>query len=297
MVTDLTSHFRTLQPRLFEQFQKMIQSKQVSHAYLFSGSFFSEEAALWLAQSQFCENAQEGLPCQNCRSCRLILEHSFSDVKMVSPVNNVIKTDTIRELTKEFTRSSFEGKAQVFIIKDADKMHLNAANSLLKFIEEPQGPVHVIFLTSDSEKILGTIRSRCQIVHFPKNKAYLEQLLQEEGLLLTQARVIADLVKTINEARQLAQQPKFLELMAQSEKFLKSWENQPNQAYLEVAKLVALCPEKVDQERAFDLLMIGLAREGYHLRQAYFEKVNQARLMWQANVSYQNTLEYMLLVE
>ena len=62
----------------------------------------------------------------------MIAQGDFSDVKLVEPQGQIIKTDTIRQLTREFSQSSFEGHAQVFIIRDADKMHVNAANSLLK---------------------------------------------------------------------------------------------------------------------------------------------------------------------
>ena len=79
----------------------------------------------------------------------------------------------------------------MFIIRDADKMHVNAANSLLKFIEEPQSQIYIFLLTADDSRILPTIKSRVQLFYFPKNKAYLEDLLQREGLLLTQAKVLS----------------------------------------------------------------------------------------------------------
>ena len=94
-------------------------------------------------------DSENGLPCGHCRPCRLIAQGDFSDVKLVEPQGQIIKTDTIRQLTREFSQSSFEGQAQVFIIRDADKMHVNAANSLLKFIEEPQSQIYIFLLTAD----------------------------------------------------------------------------------------------------------------------------------------------------
>ena len=132
------------QPKLLEKFNTILQSDRMSHAYLFSGNFASLDMALYLAQSQFCEKRQSGLPCQKCRACRLIANGEFSDVKIIEPQGQLIKTETIKELTKDFSRSGFEGKSQVFIIKDCEKMHVNAANSLLKFIEEPQSSSNVI---------------------------------------------------------------------------------------------------------------------------------------------------------
>ncbi|MFX3725033.1 DNA polymerase III subunit delta', partial [Streptococcus suis] len=78
-----------------------------------------------------------------CRSCRLIEANEFSDINVIAPQGNVIKTDTISELVKNFSQSGFEYNKQVFIISDAEKMHDNSANSLLKVIEETQSAIHI----------------------------------------------------------------------------------------------------------------------------------------------------------
>ena len=196
------------QSKLFEEFSQIIRENRLSHAYLFSGDFGSLDMAIWLAQSRFCVTPEDGLPCGHCRPCRLIAQGDFSDVKLVEPQGQIIKTDTIRQLTREFSQSSFEGQAQVFIIRDADKMHVNAANSLLKFIEEPQSQIYIFLLTADDSRILPTIKSRAQLFYFPKNRAYLEELLQKEGLLLTQAKVLADFAKDDVQALDLAKDNK-----------------------------------------------------------------------------------------
>lgn len=110
------------QSKLFEEFSQIIRENRLSHAYLFSGDFGSLDMAIWLAQSRFCLTPENGLPCGHCRPCRLIAQGDFSDVKLVEPQGQIIKTDTIRQLTREFSQSSFEGQAQFFIIRDADKM-------------------------------------------------------------------------------------------------------------------------------------------------------------------------------
>ena len=121
----MTSELEQLQPQLFQQFKTILQTNRLSHAYLFSGGFASFEMALFLAQSRFCDNLQDKLPCGICRSCRLISQGEFSDVKLVAPSGNSVKTETIRNLIKEFSSSGFEGENQVFIIKDCEKMHVD----------------------------------------------------------------------------------------------------------------------------------------------------------------------------
>ena len=105
-----------------------------------------------MAKSLFCTDKVGVLPCEKCRNCKLIEQEEFPDVTLIKPVNQVIKTERIRELVGQFSQAGIESQQQVFIIEQAEKMHPNAANSLLKVIEEPQSEVYIFFLTSDEEK-------------------------------------------------------------------------------------------------------------------------------------------------
>lgn len=281
-----------LQPKLYETFTQILKADRMSHAYLFSGDFGSFDMALWLAKSRFCEQLSDGLPCQNCRACRLIENQEFSDVKVIEPQGQLIKTDTIRELTRDFSRSGFEGEAQVFIIKDAEKMHSNAANSLLKFIEEPQSQSYMILLTDDEGKVLPTIKSRCQLFHFPKNQGYLENLLLQESLLKNQATLLSQVARNEAEALAFSQNNKILDLEQTLGKFVNYLEKDKNRAYLEVARLAVLASDKDLQEVSFRLLTVILSqRQNPDL----LSRCYQARRMWQANVSFQNVLEYFVI--
>ncbi|MFX3970878.1 DNA polymerase III subunit delta', partial [Streptococcus suis] len=76
--------------------------------------------------------------------------------------------------------SGFESNKQVFIIRDPEKMHANAANSMLKVIEEPQSAIHILVLTNQEEAVLPTIKSRTQSLGFPKHIPAMERMLEEE---------------------------------------------------------------------------------------------------------------------
>ncbi|EHI74313.1 DNA polymerase III subunit delta' [Streptococcus criceti] len=281
-----------LQPKIFQEFHQILQRGRLSHAYLFSGNFGSYEMAIFLAQSQFCENLQDNLPCGQCRECHLIAERDFSDVKVIEPQGNVIKTDTIRELLRDFTRSGFEGQSQVFIIRDADKMHINAANSLLKFIEEPQSSSYMILLTSDESRVLPTIKSRCQIFRFPKNQEYLKNLLEQNGLLKAKASLIAAVADDGASALALTEMTKFDDLCRSLEKFIAGLDKDSDQSFLQVTRLASLATDKAEQDLAFKLLLVMLGRTQ---QPRWVTKVYQARQMWLSNVSFQNVLEYMVL--
>ncbi|MFX3959975.1 DNA polymerase III subunit delta' [Streptococcus suis] len=288
---------RNLQPNVFQRFVTILEQRRLAHAYLFSGDFVSFDMAIFLSQSLFCQEKEGVLPCQKCRSCRLIEANEFSDLTVIVPQGNVIKTDTIRELVKNFSQSGFESNKQVFIIRDAEKMHANAANSLLKVIEEPQSAIHIFLLTNQEEAVLPTIKSRTQIIGFPKNIPAMERMLEEEGLLKTQANLLAQLVSSQEEARKLAENKNFLDLMGQAKKFTDLLLVEPTRAYLQVGILVSLAVEKAEQGRLFDLLSLILSEkmmESANVREK-MDAVLKAKKMWQANVSLQNSLEYITL--
>lgn len=286
-----------LQPQLFKEFNQILKSDRMNHAYLFSGDFASFDFALYLAKSRFCENLQDGLPCGECRECQLIAENEFSDVKIVKPSGQVIKTDTIRELMRDFSRSGFEGKSQVFIIQDCEKMHVNAANSLLKFIEEPQSSSYMILLTSDENKVLPTIKSRTQIFRFPKNKPLLIEQAEKAGVLKTQAEILAELAKTPKHLDELMQDKKILDVIQTCERFVTVLFKEKMLAYLETGRLVQVALEKSDQELVFQLLPLFLAKQ-FNQKESlvYLEKSYKAQQMWKSNVSFQNALEYMVIL-
>ena len=249
------------QSKLFEEFSQIIRENRLSHAYLFSGDFGSLDMAIWLAQSRFCVTPENSLPCGHCRPCRLIAQG-----------------------------------AQVFIIRDADKMHVNAANSLLKFIEEPQSQIYIFLLTADDSRMLPTIKSRAQLFYFPKNRAYLEELLQKEGLLLTQAKVLADFAKDDVQALDLAKDNRILDLINTVERFTQSLLSNQDLLYLDVAKLAVQCSEKSEQEMVWAFLTYQLGKDIQNPQvRRWLGLVYEARKMWLANVSFQNAMEYMVL--
>lgn len=221
------------QPDQFDRFVRILEQDQLNHAYLFSGFFGSLEMAQFLAKSLFCTDKVGVLPCEKCRNCKLIEQEEFPDVTLIKPVNQVIKTERIRELVGQFSQAGIESQQQIFIIEQAEKMHPNAANSLLKVIEEPQSEVYIFFLTSDEEKMLPTIRSRTQIFHFKKQEEKLILLLEQMGLVKKKATLLAQFSQSRIEAEKLANQASFWTLVDESERlylfklFLCTYHNLP----------------------------------------------------------------------
>lgn len=289
---------KDLQPVQFDRFVRILDQNQLNHAYLFSGLFGGLDMAKFLAKSLFCTDKVGVLPCEKCRNCKLIEEEEFPDVTMIKPINQIIKTERIRELVSQFSQAGIESQQQVFIIEQAEKMHPNAANSLLKVIEEPQSEAYIFFLTSDEEKILPTIRSRTQIFHFKKQEEKLILLLEQLGLVKKKATLLAQLSLSQTEAEKLVNQASFWTLVDESERLLTWLVAKKKESYLQVAKLASLADDKEKQDQFLRILEVLCGQDILQARvRVILQDLLEARKMWQANVSFQNAMEYLVLKE
>ena len=292
----IKEELKDCQPQQYERFVRILEQNQLNHAYLFSGYFGSLEMALFLAKSLFCTDKQGVLPCESCRSCKLIDQEEYPDVTTVRPINQIIKTERIRELVGQFSQSGIESQRQVFIIEQADKMHLNAANSLLKVIEEPQSEVYIFFLTNDEDKILPTIRSRTQIFQFKKQEANLIFQLEKLGLVKKKARLLAQFSQSQIEAEKLLNQATFWTLVEESERLFSDLLSRKRESYLQVAKLASLADDKEKQDQVLRILEVLAGQEILQTgAQRILENLVEARKMWKANVSFQNVMDYLVL--
>ena len=287
---------RACQPLQFERFVHILEQGQLNHAYLFSGNFGSLEMALFLSKSLFCSEKNGIFPCEKCRNCKLIEQEEFPDVTIIKPLNQVIKTERIRELVGQFSQSGIENQRQVFIIEQAEKMHVNAANSLLKVIEEPQSEIYIFFLTDDEEQMLPTIRSRTQIFQFKKHVSNLMSQLEEAGLVKNKAKLLAQFSQSQAEADKLVHQAGFWTLVDESERLFSWLLASKKESYLQVAKLTSLADEKEKQDQVLRILEVLAGQEVLNVSaRNILKNLVQTRKMWRANVSFQNALEYLVL--
>lgn len=186
--------------------QNGLQSGSLAHAYIFAGPVGTGklDMALTLAQTLFCERRADE-PCGQCRGCRRMEHGNHPDLYRVEPDGATIKIDQIRELQKQFAYRASEAPAKVYVIGSADRMTVQAANSLLKFLEEPQTPALAILITDNAGALLPTIRSRAQHVPFlPIPPASLAQALESEGVTAALAATASRLAAGLGAARELA---------------------------------------------------------------------------------------------
>jgi DNA polymerase-3 subunit delta' len=151
------------QDRILSLLDYSLKTDAIAHAYLIVGPRHVGKGTLAfnLAQALNCDGPE--LPCGQCRSCRRILEGKHADVTPIGLDSKVeIGIDEIRGLQRIANLPPYEGKCKVFIIDDAEYLSTEAANSLLKILEEPPPSVVWLLLVADEEHLLPTIISRCQ---------------------------------------------------------------------------------------------------------------------------------------
>ncbi len=153
--------------QILEQLYHAIASNRVAGAYLFVGSanVGKETVALHFAKSINCLTPDEGA-CGTCLPCRKADDGNHPDLQIIRPSGAWIKIDQIRDLQKRIIYRPLEGVRKVYILTEAERLNLEAANCLLKTLEEPPAESVLILLTTNLDALLPTIRSRCQIIPF-----------------------------------------------------------------------------------------------------------------------------------
>ncbi|WP_010285185.1 DNA polymerase III subunit delta' [Bacillus timonensis] len=195
------------QPLVLKMVENSLKKNRVAHAYLFEGSRGTgkKEVGLLLAKSLFCLHPEGYKPCNECTNCRRISSGNHPDVHFIEPDGQSIKKWQIQALQEEFSKTGVESSRKVYLINHADKMTTNAANSLLKFLEEPASQTVAILLTEQIHRILNTILSRCQVLSFqPLAPKVISERLIEEGISPTIASLVAHTTNNLEEARELS---------------------------------------------------------------------------------------------
>lgn len=157
------------QKRPVRLLQTFLQNATLPHALIFSGisGIGKRTVAKILAMALNCQTSGDKTnPCGQCPVCRQILAGSHPDVIMTEPQGNYIRIDQIRDLLHVLAMKPCQADQRVVIIADAQAMNKEAANALLKVLEEPPANTTIILTVLQRSDLLPTIVSRCRHIRF-----------------------------------------------------------------------------------------------------------------------------------
>lgn len=178
------------QQSVIEFFRSSFNRERLAHAYIFSGpeglgkTLLAHNLAKFLnCQEPFKEGELFTDCCDRCIACRKIDNRNHPDVHWIEPSRRAekISIDEIRLVQKEISLKPYEGKFKIFIIQEAQEMTPEAANSLLKTLEEPPSASLLLLISKNISGLLPTVLSRCQIIKFyPLDHERLTQILKKD---------------------------------------------------------------------------------------------------------------------
>ena len=176
------------QQHIKEHFINAVKNNTVSHAYIINGEKSTGKSMLaeTFAMSVMCEGEDEK-PCMKCKSCTKIANKCNPDfIKLIRDTEkkaDIIRIDEIRsQIIDSMYDRPYNGHHKVYIIEDADKMNVQAQNAILKTLEEPPKYAVLLLTTTNVERLLPTIISRCIILNMrPVKDNIIKQFLREKG--------------------------------------------------------------------------------------------------------------------
>ena len=217
----LRSLLKQMQPKVLQILENSYKHNRLSHAYLFAGAkgTLKKKMAYHFAMMLYCKHDEV---CYECDTCRQILNNNHLNVFYIEPTGQNIKKEQILALQEEFSKTSQIEGPRIYIINHADKMSTQAANSLLKFIEEPTSEeTYGILITEQKDSILSTIISRSIILNFdmPK-KTEVKRLLLDSGLDEKIVDVLTYITNNEDEAKVMVLEDEFNDLNNLFNKFI-----------------------------------------------------------------------------
>lgn len=214
----MIEQYKKSQPAFYHTLKSVVLKKNNNHAFLLNMNHTScTKDILWtLAKTFLCPNQGD---CGHCDICKRIESNQYPEFIIIEPDGQTIKKEQMNMLKNKFSTKMLEGNVRIYAILDVDKFNESSANSILKFLEEPEEHIYAILTTQFLNKIMETIKSRCQIIHFRPDhfvnpalsmikKIQMEVLderdknsMMDENELLNKVSILFDLIIQLEKSK------------------------------------------------------------------------------------------------
>lgn len=154
-----------MEVNVLENLVKYYHENKISHAYLIETNNLEKcyLNLLEIIKQIFCQN-EYNKECNKCNICNLVNQNYLPSLVVISPDGMNIKKEQIVELKKKFSTVPIYTKENIYVIKNAEKLNGASANTMLKFLEEPEQNILGFFITNNANNVISTIRSRCEVI-------------------------------------------------------------------------------------------------------------------------------------
>ena len=221
----MMKHFlKETQPVVYRTLYRAFQEQKIPHAFLLVSKkgIDVHGVALFLAQSLICE--QDVLACEQCEDCQRLAQGHFIDLKCYDGKVQRIKKKDIETIQEAFTKSSVEGKAKIYLLEHIDDATPEAMNSLLKMLEEPTDGIYAILTCDNLNRVLPTIQSRTQLIHF---REISQEALAKQAIALgvkeEDALILAQIYASPQQIKQAAEEERYQQLKVEALNFVEDY--------------------------------------------------------------------------
>ena len=200
--------------KFFEIVDNYIKNKKISHAYLIEINDYENDFinVLEFVKMILCDCTRDDLAKQKSNISSLIDNNNYPDLKIIEAEGQWIKKNQLLELIDEYQNKSLLDNKRIYIIKDAEKLNSSSANTILKFLEEPEDNIVAILLTKNRFQVIETILSRCQLLTLSnskqekeiseKAKVLLNYIINKKELFINYNKIITEIIPDKVQAKE-----------------------------------------------------------------------------------------------
>lgn len=273
--------YQDTQVYAYKIMNNVINKNEHSHAYIIetNGYLDGMGVAIAFAKALFCINVEN-----TQKICDMIDNNDFPELKIIDPEGLIIKKEEIDELQYDFSKKPIYSDKKIYIINNAERLNKSAANSILKFLEEPEQDIVAILVTENIYNMLSTIISRCQIISLIGiNK--IENPSFEDRMLSNLNMTKQALVNIFGTDTDITVLNKCIDFVNYYEKYKLDVYIHLNELWFNVYK------EKEQFYIAFSVMIlyyIDILRKKCHTKVNVFEEDNQDIINLSNKLSYEN---------
>lgn len=223
--------------KYIDYINNIIINKKNSHSYLIEVDNYDDDMKyiFLFIKMILCNMSFDKIIHTNNKIVKLVDEGNYPDITIISSDSSVIKKSALIELQKEFNNKSLLNNYKIYIIKEAEKLNASSANTILKFLEEPEDNIIAFLVTDNRFHVLDTIISRCQILSLKESSYdyvfddeiadFISYLLNPDDFFINYNEIIKSKYSDKNS---------FKNMLISSEKIILDYISNSNKDYFDV---------------------------------------------------------------